>query len=375
MIAGCSSGGEKNESAGTAKPAGDTTSPSAQSVTPRRASAPTLTAENFERAAEYSVAHGGVGMLVMEGADVLFERYTTGEQVHRLASGTKSFSGAIAVAAIEDGILSGFDERVSDTITEWQQGASEPGDVAPGLDDKKPGITIRQLLNLTSGLEPATGLLQGPRTIDNRYQAALGVELTMSPGTAFIYGPSDFYVFGELMRRKLQSRNESPLDYLTRRVLDPIGLRVGHWSKDQAGNPLMPAGAYLAAREWAKYGRLIKQAGIWEGAQVLDSTLLAECFRGSAVNPGYGLTFWLGLPVTPKIVTACSAPARDAAFPSDLVEAVGHGKQRLFVIPSLDLVVVHQAESSTFRDRDYMSLLLGLGDAGNGDGSSDGGTD
>ncbi|MBI5264121.1 MAG: serine hydrolase [Bradyrhizobium sp.] len=350
LITGCTSGGEKNPGTSAGTSGGGTAPPSPQATASGQAAAPALTTENFERAHQYSVARGGLGMLVMKGADLLFERYATAEQVHRLASGTKSFSGAIAVAAIEDGVLHGFDELVSDTITEWQHDAAAPG---------KKDITTRQLLSLTSGLEPATSLLQGERTRDNRYRAALGVELTMNPGTAFMYGPSHFYVFGELMRRKLQSRNETPLDYLTRRVLDPIGLRIAQWSKDEAGNPHMPAGAYLAAREWAKYGRLIKQRGMWQGKKILDSAILAECSRGSAVNPGYGLTFWLGLPITPKIVTTCSAPPRDAAFPSDLVEAAGHGKQRLYIIPSLDLVVVHQAESATFRDREFLSLLLG----------------
>ncbi|MBI5284884.1 MAG: serine hydrolase [Chloroflexi bacterium] len=342
LLAGC--GGDKLDDAGSGTAA-------AAGATPTPPSLPSLDPANFERAAQYSFENSGVGVLVMRGHDIAFERYATEEQTHRLASGTKSFCGAIAAAAVQDGILSGFDEIVSDTITEWQHDARDPG---------KAGVTIRQMLSLTAGLEPATSLLQGPRSRENRYLAALDAELMMPPNTAFIYGSSSFFIFGELMRRKLESRNEGPLDYLMRRVLDPIGLRVGTWAKDDAGNPHMPNGAILAAREWAKFGLLIKQGGTWEGRQILDPALLAECFRGSAVNPGYGLTFWLGLPVTPKIVTSCSAPARDTAFPEDLVLAAGHGKQRLYIIPSLDLVVVQQAESSTFRDREFLSLLLGL---------------
>src|SRR5207249_4935391 len=58
---------------------------------------------------------------------------------HRLASGTKSFSGAMLAAAVEDGLLK-LDEKVADTITEWKN------------DQRKSQITIRHLLSLTSGI-------------------------------------------------------------------------------------------------------------------------------------------------------------------------------------------------------------------------------
>ncbi len=361
ILAGCADGEKAPDPGGDGTPANQE----------RQVSAPpsqvTLDPGNFERAVEYSFARGGVGILVMQGPDVTFERYATDEQIHRLASGTKSFSGAIAVAAVEDGLLEGFDELVSDTITEWQEDVD-------ARNPEKAVVTIRQLLSLTAGLEPATSLLQGARSRENRYLAALDAEQVMPLGTAFIYGPSSFYIFGELMRRKLLSRNESPLDYLTRRVFTPIGLQVAQWVKDDAGNPHIPAGAFLAAREWAKYGLLIKQGGTWEGRKVLDSAILAECLHGSEINPGYGLTFWLGVPITPKIVTSCSAPPRDSKFPADLVLAAGHGKQRLYIIPSLDLVVVHQAESPAFRDREFLALLLGVepsADDTTADGQSD----
>ena len=57
------------------------------------------------------------------------------------------------------------------------------------------------------------------------------------PGTRFEYGPVPFQVFGELMTRKLRSKNESVKDYLRRRILDPIGLKVAFW-RDYNGQPL-----------------------------------------------------------------------------------------------------------------------------------------
>ena len=190
LLTGCS--GETKDAGG------EVADSPAETKVPSPGATPVLSPANFERAAQYSLENGGVGTLVMQGRDVVFERYATAEQTHRLASGTKTFCGAIAVAAVEDGILSGFGEKVSDTITEWKSDKRDPG---------KATVTVRHLLSLTAGLEPATSLLQGSIT-SNKYMTALDAELLMTPGTAFIYGPSSFFIFGELMRRKLAPKGE-----------------------------------------------------------------------------------------------------------------------------------------------------------------------
>src|SRR5688572_12531586 len=85
----------------------------AQSPTPAR----------FREAADYSRAHAGDAVLVLHGDRIVFEEYHNGyraETPHMLASGTKSFSCAIAVVAIQDGLLSSFDEQVALTISEWR---------------------------------------------------------------------------------------------------------------------------------------------------------------------------------------------------------------------------------------------------------------
>ncbi|MCV5232780.1 serine hydrolase, partial [Escherichia coli] len=62
-------------------------------------------------------------MIVWKNGRIIFEEYQNGHKPDdpwMLASGTKSFSGVLLAAAIEDGIISGFDEKVADTITEWK---------------------------------------------------------------------------------------------------------------------------------------------------------------------------------------------------------------------------------------------------------------
>ncbi len=315
---------------------------------------------NYQAAAQYSRERNGFAVLVWREGQVVFEDYENesgnpgGPDVpHRLASGTKSFWGVAAAAAVEDGIFQ-LDETVADTLTEWQ------------TDPLKSRITVRQLLSLTSGLDQGGAALQGPDVIDKFDYAVNQLGMDAAPGEAFSYGPGPFEAFGAFLGRKLASRGDDPLSYLTRRVLLPIGLAVASWRRDGAGNPLMAAGAFLTAREWAKLGELVMNGGAWEGRQVVDAEILAECFQGTTANPAYGLTWWLNEPGLTVVqqgdvwVNHSSTPVLPDLVP-DLVRAMGHGKQRLYVIPSRSMVIVRfgESEATGWSDRVFLALLFG----------------
>ena len=132
--------------------------------------------------------------------------------------------------------------------------------------------------------------------------------------------------------------------------LDPIGLKPKDWTRDGAGHIQLPFGAVVSAREWVKFGELIRQRGRWGNRQLVRPELLAECFQPSPANPRYGLTFWLN---------SGEESARGAKGVK-LVQAAGAGKQRLYVIPSRDLVVVRQGllTKPAFQDREFIQRLV-----------------
>jgi CubicO group peptidase (beta-lactamase class C family) len=308
----------------------------------------------FQLAADYSEETRGLSVLVLKGDKIVFEQYQNGhsaDRSHMLASGTKSFVGVMAAAAVEDKLLR-FDERVAETITEWK------------TDARKSKITINELLHLVSGI--GGGTLGRPPA----YADAIKAEAVFETGTKFQYGPAPFQIFGEVMRRKLSSRKESPLDYLKRRILDPIGLKISFWQQGADGNPHLPSGAYLSAREWAKFGTFVKNGGKWNGKQIIGKKLLDQCFVGSKINPAYGLTFWLNAPgsrprdedqddgLRMRETDRISREGIYAGAPRDLVMAAGAGKQRLYIIPSLDLVIVRQGRISRFDDAEFLARLL-----------------
>src|SRR6058998_4381325 len=87
------------------------------------------------RAAKYSESKRGVSMLVIQNGRTVFEHYANGGSATGrwpIFSGTKSFWGIAALAAVRDGFFK-LDDPVSDMIAEWKS------------DPRKSQITIRQL--------------------------------------------------------------------------------------------------------------------------------------------------------------------------------------------------------------------------------------
>lgn len=373
---------------------------------PAKIAGPTTPAQpaGFTQAADYSAEHSGRGVLVLHKGTMVFERYDNGwtsTRPHMLASGTKSFTGVVAMFAVQDGLLT-LDETVADTITEWK------------TDERKRDITVRHLLTLSSGLDPADAAFptRGERaglrgrsneiadararriaredarsglsklSTGNWFKDAVNVPMKHAAGETFDYGPSHFYAFGELLNRKLAAQKKVKArtfeEYARLRLFEPLDITIGRWGKDEAGNVNMPGGMMLTAREWAKFGQFVLQRGTWkqpDGSikQLLKPELLAQCFEPSATNSAYGLTWWLGGAAREAddaadadtrsdrraAQTPPSPPSHDVARNDEaqtqivingettrVYMAAGLGKQRLFVLPALDLVVVRFAEPS-----------------------------
>lgn len=310
---------------------------------------------SLAEAARYSEAHKGAALLVLRDGQRIFEHYAGGADAGSaflIASGTKSFWGVVALAAVQDGLIS-LDEPVASTLTEW---AGDPG---------RSAITVRHLLTFTSGLASGEKQLRRSRDL---YQAALRVEMVAAPGTVYTYGPSHLAVFGAFLDRRL-GPGENPLGYLRRRILDPIGMRYADWHTDGQGHAILASGARLNAREWAKFGQLLLDQGRAGQTQLIAPALMRELVRPSAVNPLYGLTVWLNNSLPPgmedrvrgiRMFGRMEGGRWGTPLAPDLVMAAGKGDHRLYVIPSLRMVVVrlsHRGDPD-WSDATFLQLLL-----------------
>jgi len=243
---------------------------------------------------------------------------------HALYSGTKSFWGVAAIAAAEDGLLH-MDEPVVATIAEWDG------------DPQRAAMTIRQLLNLTSGYGFG-GLGMAVPTAAK----AIATPLKHDPGTTFTYGGVPLQIFGEVLRRKLAPHATTPHVYLRERVLEPAGIGVDSWRTLRDGTHTFPTGAFLSAHAWLGYGRMLLARGCAGETRIVRDSGVSECTAGSAQNARYGLGFWLD-------------PLDDG---SGIFYASGAGGQALYIIPEQDAVVVHFGKSSSWQHAAFLRALL-----------------
>lgn len=273
---------------------------------------------NCTAALAYSAKHTPRVVLIARGGETIVSEYADGitaQTPHPLYSGTKSFWGAVALRAQTDGLLE-LDEPVAETIAQW------------GDDAWKRRVTLRMLLSLTAGF--GFGGLGAAVPI---YERALAMPLKDDPGTRFTYGGIPFQVFGAVLARKLEPAKSTPHDYLRERITNPAGVAMASWRTLADGTHPLPTGASLSAESWLAFGRFVLR----------ERQRLAPAFIGSSANARYGLGWWLG--------------ARYA--PADLVYASGSAGQALYLVPSLDLIVVRFGRSASYKHEAFLKRLFG----------------
>ena len=300
-------------------------------------------------AADYSRNAGGTSFLAIQNGQTLLEQ--NANEGHKIYSGTKAFWCLAGLAAAEDGLLS-LEEAVANTIPAWRS------------DPRKARITIRQLLDFSAGLEPVNRLHND--NPGDRDAIAIRAPIVANPGSSFLYGPAALQVFHAVLKEKLHG--ESPTRYLERRVLRRLGLGSQRYLTDSAGNPLLAAGWILSARQWAKIGEVALNGG----APIVSAGSMAQSWRGSGANRAYSLGWWnnrnapggrefdIEAMLVPKWhKQSWSGAVLCRAAPTDVAACIGSGYQRLYVIPSMSLVVVRNGSGRKFSDAQFLRLLVG----------------
>lgn len=278
---------------------------------------------------------GERGWVVVHDGVFVAERYAPGYDRN---TRNLSFSAGKSVEATLVGILVGDGHLQVDQpapIRQWE---------AP---DARSQITIRNLMNMASGLDCNNYALTHPLhfTPENHhsigyndgvdaFEASVAPLLRFIPGTVNRYRNCDLLAVGQIIRETVERHYDVPyLAFPQRYLFDRIGVRSAVLEPDPYGNLLLNGHNYMSTRDWARWGLLYQQDGIFNGERVLPSGWAEFVATPSAASPAYGAFFWLATP--------------EHSLPADAYWASGAEGNQTVIIPSRGLVVARNAWSPT----------------------------
>lgn len=231
--------------------------------------------------------------------------------------------------------------------------------------DGRDPVTLRQLLSQTSGISPGYEKLYKKNLPDVR-KAAVSLPGEASPGERFAYGPSHYELVGQALNPS-DTSPDSARQSLTG-FLNKLGIRPLDWRTDRRGHIYLSAGAILTPEDLLKIGRFVLACGKASGA---PNAKFKAAFAGSRANPAYGLGLWLNNAAgnaRPRDIEEAigshltredwSRMCLSNAAPRDLVCMAGSGGQRVYVIPSMETVIVRLGHPSKFKDPAFLQALF-----------------
>jgi len=307
------------------------------------------------------------GILIVKNGKLVFEEYFSGEDlnissgpqyVHRdfdrntlhfQASVTKSFTSALVGIAVDQGLITGVDEKVFSFFPEYQYLSNQ----------EKDEITVAHMLAMASGIpwdestpysDPRNDVRQMFIQSDPiRY--VLAKPLAAPPGTQFHYNSGTTCVLGEIVKKQSEL---SLRTFAEQHLFAPLGISDYQWQMLPNNVTFASGGLYLRPRDMAKFGRLYLQKGSWNGEQVISQEWIEASAQESIPLPspknpwpgfayGYGYQWWLGNYANGNTPTCFAA---------------GWGGQYIFVLPDPEMVVVITAGAYERGDYDMFYRIV-----------------
>lgn len=283
--------------------------------------------DDLDEAARESL--GTRAVVVLHRGEVVAERYADG---FRPETPQLGWSMSKSVANLLAGTLA-------------LEGLVDPADdgLRPEWTDERRTITVDDLMRGTSGLEwgetydlgtPITRMLY---LEDDMAGYVAGLPLEHAPGTHQQYSSGST----NLLCSVLAERSGDGPDLPRRKLFEPLGLGSAVWEVDAAGTPVCSSYLWATPRDWAAIGQFVLQDGVWDGERLLPDGWLRNSTTVEPVDrteeTGYAAGWWVN--------RDANGAAIDQRLPADTIRALGHDGQRLYVVPSAELVVVRMGFS------------------------------
>jgi CubicO group peptidase (beta-lactamase class C family) len=267
-------------------------------------------------------------VLVLYNGNIVAEKYAPGFDKNTVMLGW-SMSKSLTAAMI--GIL----------VKENKLSVDAPAPVASWVNTKKQNITLKHLLQQTTGLD-YTEIYTRPSSVTKMLFSrgdmsayAEGLSLKHDPGTVFNYSGGNTNILSKIIRKTVGEKEYASFPY--KELFYKINAYSFLLEPDASGTYIGSSYSYATARDFARFGLLYYNNGTWNGKQILPANWVKESVQPSNSDKykNYGYQFWLNGfdPKDPE-------ERRYPDVPPDLYLADGYGGQDIYVIPSKKLVVV-----------------------------------
>lgn len=296
--------------------------------------------EALEAAADFAFdreTHGHhsevtISLLIVYKGDIVLERYAPGVDMHtrtRTWSTAKSISSTLIGMLVDRGDLS-LDAPLP--FDDWKPESES-------ADDPRSDITLRHVLNMSSGLYPVDnewcsviGSCLSYFAGQSSAEGAVDRGLVRSPGAHWDYENYDTLLGVRAMKSALGSQ-QAYLEFPRRALFDKIGMRNTVPGVDRFGDFVFSSQVYTNARDLARLGLLYLNRGVWEGERLLSEEWVdfSRTPAPATADDGsfYGGQWWL-------------VPDDRSDVPPNAYSTAGHRGQFTIVVPSHDLVIVRR---------------------------------
>lgn len=267
-------------------------------------------------------------LLVSHRGALVLERYYNGTRATRPAnvkSVSKSVISALVGIAADRGYFR-LDQPIGDFFPE-----------IPEADADKRAIRVVDLLTMQSGLESTSGRNYGAWVQSRNWvRDALGRPLVAPPGTRMEYSTGTSHLLSALLTR---ATKQSTWQFAQEALAKPLGFSLPRWPQDPQGVYFGGNDMLMTPRQMVAFGELYLRRGAVDDTRVVPGSYVDASFvpRGQSrwgSDRYYGYGWWIreldGHPT---------------------YYAWGYGGQFIFVVPSLELVVVTTSVSTPSRDR------------------------
>ena len=239
---------------------------------------------------EINRSNGTIAFVIIKNDSIWFENYYDGFDENSQSNSfsiAKSYVSGLMGKAIQEGYIKSLDQPVCDFLPEF-------------CDDLAAKMTVGDLSSMASGTNWDEAYYS-PLSIttrayfdDDLAKVMLGLKVIETPGQGFKYASGDTQMLAMVIEK---ATGKKMYNYLTESFWKPLGSENPTlWQVDSEAHDLVKAYCCIAsnAKDFARFGKLYKDHGKWNGKQILDSTFVAKSLKPRfPESPEYGYGWWL----------------------------------------------------------------------------------